>query len=44
VIRAFLAEQRIVIAGRYGAWNYSSMEDALLSGEEAASAARGLCR
>ncbi len=44
VIRGFLAEQRIVAAGRYGAWNYSSMEDALLFGEDAARDARGLCR
>jgi len=43
-VQAFLAEQRIVAAGRYGAWNYSSMEDALLFGDEAADSARELCR
>jgi protoporphyrinogen oxidase len=44
VIHAFLADQRLVAAGRYGAWNYSSMEDALLFGEDAARTARGLGR
>jgi protoporphyrinogen oxidase len=38
----FLREKRIVSAGRYGGWNYSSMEDALLMGEQAARAAREL--
>jgi protoporphyrinogen oxidase len=36
VIRPFLASLRILSAGRYGGWNYSSMEDALLFGREAA--------
>lgn len=36
VIEPFLAEQRIISTGRYGAWNYSSMEDALLMGQRAA--------
>jgi protoporphyrinogen oxidase len=36
VIEPFLAEQRIVSTGRYGGWNYSSMEDALLMGQRAA--------
>lgn len=36
VIQPFLAEQRIVSSGRYGGWNYSSMEDALLMGRSAA--------
>ncbi len=36
VIREFLEAARIVSTGRYGAWNYSSMEDALLMGSEAA--------
>jgi protoporphyrinogen oxidase len=36
VIEPFLAEQRIISGGRYGAWNYSSMEDALLMGRSAA--------
>ena len=35
-IRPFLAEAGIVSAGRYGGWNYSSMEDALLFGRDAA--------
>lgn len=39
VIRPFLAEQRILSAGRYGGWNYSSMEDALLFGRDASAAA-----
>jgi protoporphyrinogen oxidase len=42
VIEPFLAEQRIVSSGRYGAWNYSSMEDALLMGRNAARAAQAL--
>lgn len=41
-IRPFLEEQRIVSAGRYGGWNYSSMEDALIFGREAAERAREL--
>lgn len=36
VIRPFLEEARIITAGRYGGWNYSSMEDALLFGRDAA--------
>lgn len=43
-IRPFLLEQRIVSAGRYGGWNYSSMEDALLFGRQAAADARELLR
>lgn len=35
VIRPFLESHGIVAAGRYGGWNYSSMEDALLFGREA---------
>ncbi len=42
VIEPFLAEQRIISSGRYGAWNYSSMEDALLMGRSAARDAQGL--
>jgi protoporphyrinogen oxidase len=41
-IRPFLLEQRIVSAGRYGGWNYSSMEDALLFGRDAARQAQEL--
>lgn len=40
VIRPFLEQSRVVSAGRYGAWNYSSMEDALIFGREAAASAR----
>lgn len=42
VIRPFLEAQRIVAAGRYGGWNYSSMEDALHFGRDAAKEAHGL--
>ena len=42
VIEPFLVEQRIVSSGRYGAWNYSSMEDALLMGRSAARDATAL--
>jgi protoporphyrinogen oxidase len=36
VIKPFLADEGIISAGRYGDWNYSSMEDALRSGRQAA--------
>ena len=36
VIKPFLEEEGIVTAGRYGDWNYSSMEDALGFGRQAA--------
>ena len=36
VIRPFLAEARVLSTGRYGGWQYGSMEDALLQGREAA--------
>ena len=36
VIRPFLAESRIISSGRYGDWNYSAMEDAILFGKAAA--------
>ncbi len=42
VIEPFLVEQRVVSAGRYGGWNYSSMEDALLFGRAAAERAHQL--
>jgi protoporphyrinogen oxidase len=42
VIEPYLTEQRIVSRGRYGAWNYSSMEDALLMGRDAAGRAERL--
>ncbi len=41
VVKPFLSDARIVAAGRYGDWNYSSMEDALLFGRDAAKKARG---
>jgi len=37
---AQLRKHDVLVAGRYGRWEYSSMEDALLSGREAA---RALC-
>jgi len=43
-IRPFLREQRILSSGRYGGWNYSSMEDALIFGRQAAADARELLR
>jgi protoporphyrinogen oxidase len=42
VIEPFLKQQRIISTGRYGGWNYSSMEDALLMGRDAAGAAQTL--
>ena len=42
VIRPFLDEARILSTGRYGGWNYSSMEDALHFGRDAAKAAQTL--
>lgn len=38
VVREHLREHSVVPAGRYGNWEYSSMEDALLSGRAAARA------
>jgi protoporphyrinogen oxidase len=35
-VSGFLAAHGVLLAGRYGRWEYSSMEDALLSGREAA--------
>lgn len=35
-LHEWLGEQGILSTGRYGDWNYSSMEDALLNGREAA--------
>jgi protoporphyrinogen oxidase len=43
-IEPFLAEVGILSTGRYGAWNYSSMEDALRFGSQAATRARDLIR
>ena len=42
VIEPFLAEARIVSAGRYGQWTYCSMEDALLMGRQAAKTAEAM--
>lgn len=38
-LRPYLASRGIASTGRYGGWTYSSMEDALLNGREAARAA-----
>ncbi len=38
-LRPFLEAEGIVSAGRYGGWNYSSMEDAILFGRDAAGSA-----
>jgi protoporphyrinogen oxidase len=43
-IERFLTEVGILSTGRYGAWNYSSMEDALRFGIQAAARARDLIR
>ena len=40
VVKPFVQNARIVAAGRYGDWNYSSMEDALIFGRDAAQKAR----
>ncbi|MCC6556511.1 MAG: FAD-dependent oxidoreductase [Polyangiaceae bacterium] len=42
VVRPFLAGARILSSGRYGGWNYSSMEDALRFGRDAAREAEAL--
>jgi protoporphyrinogen oxidase len=39
VILPFLESMRVITSGRYGGWNYSSMEDALLFGRDAAARA-----
>jgi len=39
IILPFLESMRVITSGRYGAWNYSSMEDALLFGRDAAARA-----
>ncbi|HNS98832.1 MAG TPA: FAD-dependent oxidoreductase [Polyangiaceae bacterium] len=39
-VHGFLKDQDILSTGRYGGWNYSSMEDALLFGQAAAHWAR----
>jgi protoporphyrinogen oxidase len=42
VVRPFLSRARILSSGRYGGWNYSSMEDALRFGRDAAREAEAL--
>ena len=42
VLRPFLQDNGILSCGRYGTWTYSSMEDALVEGREAATQARAL--
>lgn len=44
LVKSFLEQEQIIPAGRYGSWNYSSMEDALIFGRDAAEAARELLR
>ncbi len=43
-VKRFLQANAIISHGRYGAWNYSSMEDALIYGREAAQTARELSK
>jgi protoporphyrinogen oxidase len=42
VIQPFLEQRQIISCGRYGGWNYSSMEDALMFGRDSAARAREL--
>lgn len=42
IIRPFLEAHGILSTGRYGGWNYTSMEDALLFGRDAARRALGI--
>ena len=42
VIRPFLESARIISSGRYGDWNYSAMEDAIVFGKAAAGHALAL--
>jgi len=44
VIEPFLTQSNALSTGRYGAWNYSSMEDALVMGFRAADRAASLIR
>jgi protoporphyrinogen oxidase len=43
-VQRFLRQHKILSTGRYGGWNYSSMEDALLFGRDAARQALELAR
>ena len=38
-VQRYLQERQIISAGRYGGWNYSSMEDALIFGRDASKVA-----
>jgi protoporphyrinogen oxidase len=42
IVRPFLERANIVSTGRYGGWNYSSMEDALIFGRDGAKRARDI--
>lgn len=42
-IRTWLAESGILTCGRYGAWKYGSMEDAIIDGRTAATHVRRMC-
>jgi protoporphyrinogen oxidase len=44
VVRPWLASRGVLSVGRYGGWNYSSMEDALLFGRDAARDAARIAR
>ena len=43
-IEDFLAREGIFSAGRYGAWKYSTMEDAVLDGKKIAAAIGKICK
>jgi YD repeat-containing protein len=43
-VQRFLLDHDIISTGRYGGWNYSSMEDALIFGRDAAHQAAQLAR
>jgi hypothetical protein len=43
-VQRFLQAHGIISTGRYGGWNYSSMEDALIFGRDAATQALELAR
>ncbi len=43
-IHPFLLEHGIVSCGRYGSWEYSSMEDAMIAGRQAAQQAREISK
>ncbi|PIE05653.1 MAG: hypothetical protein CSA75_03645 [Sorangium cellulosum] len=43
-VQVFLKERDILSTGRYGGWNYSSMEDALIFGRDAATQAEELIK